>query len=453
MTREQVDPLVQVLRDSYPPEDGDPGRPDDDRPEPECSEPSTNGHAPVAVAEQQGVDVADTEEMVNDPTVTLAEFIKTRRDNDAEALVTCDQGTALPAGGLGVYVGKASGGKTTQIVDLALHASAGLDYLGLHFPRPLRILFVENEGPREAFREKLETRLAHWSHKEEDGRLKGEPIRIWDDPARWGLVRVSDDEQRAQLQQVVKAHSIDLVISDSLTRFGMRGNGTPEETRDFMLLLSECGLGRTLAFLLLHHTRTRTEAGEDELEMASGAWAPHADAILMLKKLDGNRARLSYPKLRWARGTRPACILAFDPETEAFSLVKEEDDATERVGPDTYEQRILDYLAEHPWATTEDVDHEPEGREQQLREARKRLKEAGRVYSTPSAEVGRPGKGLRWNLSNDAAPNPVPLPGTGQDENDSDPLQDGQPRPPVRPVRRDGDGRTGLHDPADEVLA
>jgi hypothetical protein len=250
----------------------------------------------------------------SDPTVTFAEFVANRDENAAEPLIaTAEEGTILPPGGLAILSAKTGDGKTTWTVELVLHASAGTDYLGLSFPRPLRVLVIENEGPREAFREKLEARLATWTGG-------GEP-RIWDTPASWGQIRISDPLIRARLRAAVEAHAVDLVVSDTLTRFGVRGNGTPEETREFVEWLTELGLGRDVAFLLLHHPRTRPEQGESELEMLAGAWPPHADVILLLQRLGAGRARLSYPKTRWALGQRPASILAFDPESESFSYV------------------------------------------------------------------------------------------------------------------------------------
>jgi hypothetical protein len=270
--------------------------------------------------------LTEEERRLTDPTVTLAEFVAARDEDAAEPLVAADEGTMCPSGGLIFLAAKVGDGKTTFTVELSLHASAGIDFLGLRFPRPLRVLVIENEGPREAFRQKLEGRLAHWGGD-------GEP-RIWDVPAEWGQVRISDAAVREELRAVVVAHGIDLVVSDSLTRFGVRGNGTPEETREFVEWLTELGLGRDLAFLLLHHPRTRPDPAESELERLAGAWQPHADLIMLLQRLAGDRARLSFPKTRWAHGQRPPCILAFDPETEAFSYI----------GVDEAEQR--DYVAE-----------------------------------------------------------------------------------------------------------
>jgi AAA domain/Toprim domain len=269
-----------------------------------------------------------------DPTVTFAEFVGRRDENSGEALIqTESEGPMLHRGGLAILSAKTGDGKTTWGVELILHACAGREFLGLRFSRPVRVLVIENEGPREAFREKLEARLESRGDGWDDGG-DAEAPRIWDVPAEWGQIRISDPVIRERLRRAVDDHRIDLVVSDTLTRFGVRGNGTPEETREFVEWLTELGLGRDLAFLLLHHPRTRPDPGESELERVAGAWPPHADLILLLQRRDGDRARLSFPKTRWAHGNRPACILAFDPETATFTYV----------GVDEAEQR--DYVTE-----------------------------------------------------------------------------------------------------------
>jgi hypothetical protein len=274
-----------------------------------------------------------------DPTVTFTEFVANRDENTAEPLIAADEGTLLPAGGLAILAAKVHDGKTTfGVVELVLHACAGVVFVELEFPRPLRVLVIENEGPREAFRQKLEARLATWEHD-------GTP-RIWDSATEWGQVRISDPATRERLRAVVVEHRIDLVVSDSLTRFGMRGNGTPEETREFVDWLTELGLGRDLAFLLLHHPRTRAEQNETDLERIAGAWPPHADLILLLQKLGGDRARLAFTKTRWLRGDRPTSILAFDPRTETFAYVADEH-GEER----DYVGELAELMADGEWRT------------------------------------------------------------------------------------------------------
>jgi hypothetical protein len=407
--------------------------------------PAKRSRGPVTAAEPDLSDEPSLDDESADPTVTLVEFIARRDENAATPLISCEQGSVLTPGGLVIVPGKSGCGKTTWTVDVCLHAASATDHGGFTFPRPVRILFVQNEGPREAFREKLERRATHWRHPTE-------PLRVWDEPARWGRVKVSDDEQRAAFQRVVADHRTDLIVSDSLTRFGMRGNGTPEETRDFMLWLSEIGLGRTVAFWLLHHPLTRHDPSMDELEQIAGAWAPHADAILMLKKLDGNRARLSYPKLRWARGQRPATILGFDPDTETFSYLADETPDDNQVTDDTYEQRIIDHLTAHPWAKTADLETDVEGKATPLREARKRLEENGSIIRATSRELGRSGTGNYWNLSTGAGYNPVPLPGTERDEQAKHPLNEAT-TPSLRPyIRGDGVGDGPGDGPPDDEL-
>lgn len=258
-----------------------------------------------------------------DPTITIGDFVARRDESAAEALISSDYGTIMPAGGFGLVVGKTSDGKTTLLIDLLLHAVAGRDYLHLRFPRPLRVLVIQNEGPREAFRLKIEERLRHW-----DGPTDG--LRIWDDPATWGAVQVSVPEARTRLKRVTELHETDLVLSDTLTRFGVRGNGSPDETREFVGWLTEVGLGRDLGFLLLHHLLTRPDPALGELEQIAGAWAPHADMILLTRRELNNRARLSAPKLRWARAAVPPAILAFEPETESFTFAAWETEQEER---------------------------------------------------------------------------------------------------------------------------
>jgi hypothetical protein len=268
------------------------------------------------------------------------------------------------------------------------------------------VLVIQNEGPREAFREKLDDRMRHWGIDT--------PARIWDEPARWGDVKMSDADRRAELRRVVELHRIDLVVADSLTRFGITGNGTPEETRAFVEWLTEIGLGRDVAFLVLHHPLTRPDPSLAELEQIAGSWPPHTDAILMLKKLDGNRARLSFPKVRYGRADPPAAILAFDPETQAFTFVALERDQEER----DLVAEITELLGDGMWRTVKEIAGRDGGigkREEDVKETlaahpdlfESRTKDAAK-------EVGRHPSAIVWQRCSDPPGAPVaPTPSTG----------------------------------------
>jgi hypothetical protein len=364
----------------------------------------------------------------DDPTVTYTEFVARRDENQTEPLVTCEQGAVLTPGALAFLVGKTGGGKTTNALDFCLHAAAGVDFAAFAFPRPLRLLFVQNEGPREAFRAKLEERARHWH-------LDPDLVRVWDSAVGWGTVRISDQETRARMRRVVEQHQIDMIVSDSLTRFGVRGNGTPEETRDFIAWLTELGLGNDLAFLLLHHPLTRPDASLDELEQIAGEWAPHADVVMMLKKLGDNRARLSFPKPpRWARGTPQPQILGFDPATEMFTfLAFDTGDADER----DYLAEITEFLAgrqqlepKEAWRTAREIGASEE--KGGIAAGRDRVEEVfenhpDRFTSRTGAaakEVGRSPNATVWQLTESVDPasephEPHPLLGVGRSDSGS----------------------------------
>jgi len=138
----------------------------------------------------------------------------------------------------------------------------------------------------------------------------------------WGSLMLSADSI-LRLRNFTEENRIDLIVGDPLDSLGVRGVGSPEDTREFVKLLVAAGLMRDLAFWLLHHPR-KADA-DDELDEISGAWGGRVDSLLKLDKLDGNRARLSFPKVRWSRrGDHPTQILAFDREEESFTVVGEE---------------------------------------------------------------------------------------------------------------------------------
>ena len=256
--------------------------------------------------------------------VDLDDFIAARSEAPA-ALIGDESEVILPRAGLLILFGKGGRGKTTAIIDFAFHAASGVDWLGFEVAHPLRVLLVENEGPQEPFRAKLEWKRESWGHE-----IAGS---LFIQTLNWGAFSLTDGKQAARLRSFIEENEIDLVIGHPLDSLGLEGAGSPENTRRFMELMSDVGLFRSVAFALLHHPRK--EGAQDELDEAAGSWGGKPDTMLRLERRDGNRARLSFPKVRWSRrGTRPAYILSFDPETESFTVAHEEED----------EER--DYLAE-----------------------------------------------------------------------------------------------------------
>jgi hypothetical protein len=201
------------------------------------------------------------------------------------------------------------------------------------------VLLIENEGPREPFRAKLEAKRREWQHPLLDA------IFVYDQS--WAALRLDHGFER--LRAFIAEQRLDLVIGDPLDSFGIKGVGSPEETREFLEMLKACGLFRDVAFWLLHHGRK--QEADDELDEIAGAWGGRPDAMLKLERLDGNRARLSFPKLRWSRrASRPALILAFEPDTEGYSIVVEEQEVRDYA---TEIERLL--LATDRWLTPKEI--------------------------------------------------------------------------------------------------
>jgi hypothetical protein len=267
----------------------------------------------------------------------LDEFLEAT--SDAPAALVGDDEILVPHAGLVILYAKGGKGKTTLTLDAVFHFASGVAWLGFPVPRPVRGLLIENEGPRELFRQKLAAKRKTWPHK-----IAGE-IFVYTE--NWGTLRLPDGVDR--LRAFIEREQIDLVVGDPLDSLGVNGIGSPEDTREFVEVLKACGLFRIVAWWLLHHGRK--QEADDELDEISGAWGGRPDTMLKLDKLEGNRARLSFPKLRWGRrGTRPACILAFDPDAESFTLVGDEG-AEQR----DYDAEIEDLLDESGCLTAKEI--------------------------------------------------------------------------------------------------
>jgi hypothetical protein len=275
--------------------------------------------------------------------LTLDRFIEERSSFPTALVGDVDGDVLIPAAGLALIFAKGGRGKTTLIVDLAFHGASGIDWLGITIARPLRVLFIENEGPREPFRAKLERKRDAWPHQ-----IRG---ALLVHSRTWGAFTLGDPEQATHLRACIEKERIDLVIGDPLDSLGLAGVGSPEDTRNLMLLLAQAGLFRDCAFLLLAHPR-KAEAS-DELDEIAGAWGGRPDTMLRLARLPGNRARLSFPKLRWSRSSdHAAYILAFEPADESFALVHveqaKEDDRD-------YLAEVTALLGDSKWRTVREL--------------------------------------------------------------------------------------------------
>jgi hypothetical protein len=320
----------------------------------EPAQPATNGdrrspqpsvareRAPAAGSDGRGVEVGGTDgplEPERPFALELREFVADKQEA-REPLLGTEDDCILPAHGLGMLIAKGGKGKTTFGVDFVLHAASGIDYLGLTISRPLNVLFIENEGPREPFRRKLERRLEHWGHDIRGG------VYVYDQD--WGHARLDLEGFVERLNAFCEERDIDLVVGDPLDSLGMDGEGSPSETRAMVDRFKAAGLFSSRAWFLPHHSRK--ESVDDAVDEASGAWGGRADTMLALEKRKDNQARLSFSKVRWQGRDRKPYLLDFDPEMESFTFVKEEE-GEER----DYTVEVEEFLAREPPRTVGEI--------------------------------------------------------------------------------------------------
>src|SRR5215218_4014198 len=87
------------------------------------------------------------EELTQLRAVPIAAFAAVDEPS-AEPLLGDEHDTVLSAGGALVFYGDGGAGKTTLEVDLIFHLAGADSWLGLPVPRPVKVLVIENEGPR-----------------------------------------------------------------------------------------------------------------------------------------------------------------------------------------------------------------------------------------------------------------------------------------------------------------
>lgn len=225
-----------------------------------------------------------------------------------EPLLGTDMLPIIAGGSFNLLAGRPGAGKTTLLMDAVCHMAAGVPWPSSDgsnrapepwpVPRPLNVAIIENEGPQESFRGKLEEKLKRFPHE-----IRG---TILIHGLQWGAFSFADRSLMARVRSEFDAYDIDLVVGDPLASLGLEGVGSPAETLQFIQLLQPLGLRTHRAFLFLHHFRERREKTEDELASLSGAWGGHLDTLLTLGATDTeDHLRLAYPKLRWARTRTP----------------------------------------------------------------------------------------------------------------------------------------------------
>lgn len=244
--------------------------------------------------------------------VPLAEFAE--MEPSADVLLGSEDNAVFTAGGLAMSYGDGGEGKTTLSIDGVAHLAAGVPWLGLPVPRPLRVILVENEGPRAPFRRKLQRKIETWA---------GPPfwpnVLVLEEP--WAEFTFADESLRCALAVACDDFAADVVVLGPLVSLGVVGGGTPEEVSRFERLLRTFRgeVARPPLVWLIHHDN---KAGD-----VSGAWERLPDTLMHVRLEGRGQTGLHWRKARWSSALHgERWTLRWLEDSEGFERV----DAPER---------------------------------------------------------------------------------------------------------------------------
>jgi hypothetical protein len=327
---------------------------------PHESHPSRNGAHEAEDESEQGSGDSPVAYL---SIVTLGEFISVEEEG-ASALVGTTDAALIPEGGDVMVYGDGGAGKTTLAIDLACHLAAGDPWLGMPVARPVRVLLIENEGPRPLFRVKLRRKHEGWNGSPLEDR-----IHVWENP--WARFTFAGELDRQLLADEARGLEVDVIMVGPVTRAGMNEAGTLQEVRAFMDLVADVRrlARRHVTFVLVHH--------ENKGGQVSGAWEGAGDTLLHVQGQGHGRTRVHVQKARWASEYHATSLQLVWTDAEGFEV-----EENPELDDDAIADEILAFVGENAGTTWGKVEKATPGVNRQRRMAvRDRLLSAGRIVN------------------------------------------------------------------------
>ena len=301
--------------------------------------------------------------------VPLEEFATTE-ESGAEPLVEVIGSdnplrAVIPDGGLVMSYGDGGAGKTTLHIDMSMHFAAGITWCGILRPvRPLRIAWIENEGPRPMMRAKFRAKIAAWQGPPTEGR-----IAVQDEP--WARFTYRDESLRAQLGAELTRLETDLLIVGPLSRIGMQGPGNTDEIREFLALVKKVHdlIERPPALLIVHH--------ENRAGQISGAWDREPDTMIHVQGQGHGRTRIFWQKVRWASDLHATSTQLIWAPGDGFTV-----ETKPEVTDDTIADEILAAALETPGASWSKIRERVTSNATEAARVRDRLIATGQLVNT-----------------------------------------------------------------------
>jgi hypothetical protein len=292
--------------------------------------------------------------------------------------------------------------------------ASGTPWLGIVVERAVRILIIENEGPRGKFRRKLLQKFATWN---------GHPafndnVRVMEDP--WTMFSLREETHRHALAVSIATNEIDLVVMGPLVTLGMVGGGTPDEVQDFetLLRMTRALVPRPFAFWTVHH---ENKAGD-----VAGAWERVPDCLMHVQAQGNGHTRVVFRKARWADESHGKSMdLRWIVEGRSYEI-KAPDDR------DLHADLIAAFTDDDAWRTAKEACKLINANEAKVRDALSDLVERHEMKFA----VGPPGRGATAKCYRMAEGDPSLLDHPGSPDLSATPTRGGDPGDP--PVSRDG---------------
>jgi hypothetical protein len=303
-------------------------------------------------------------------TVVALEQFAAVDEPGADALLGDGSDALLPANSDVMVYGDGGAGKTTLTVDLVCHLGAGDNWLGVTVAAPLRVVIIENEGPRPLFRAKIRRKLADWT-----GSTIGGRVQVVESP--WARLTFADQAHRAHLAHVVAEHDADVVLIGPVARSGWSEAGTLAEVRAFLELVGDVRQqsGRAVTFVLIHH--------ENKAGSVSGAWEGACDTMFHVQGMGHGRTRLHVQKARWSPTWHAQTLNLRWIDGEGFEPMEED-----VLSDDDIAERILAVIDENPGTGWRTIEEGTRGiRHERRRTIRDRLLTDGVIVNTAKDKV------------------------------------------------------------------
>ncbi len=300
----------------------------------------------------------------DDPIVSLADWLA-----NPAAPIEWLMEKLIAKDTVNVIAGRAFGGKSLSVMNRGLCMTAGVDWLGFKVPRPLVVLYVDEEMGRPL----MESRLLLMRNA--DPRFQSaEVAERFLILSRVG-VRLDEKKWQDAIRRLVEKRKVDHLVWDTLRRLHSGNEDRSEEMapvfRFLSLLRSEHGASNEV----LHHTKKNPEEGANWLDAirGSGDIIAAADAVIGFWKEEKCFTLRADSK---HAGEVEPLTLALDPETLWFHAAEPTVSGLE--------QAVLEVLATctpGEGLSTNRIfrDKRVSGRYSEVMAALGRLREAGKV--------------------------------------------------------------------------